>query len=93
MSHNLTFKKTMNLSKLIVVLAGVGMLAGCVIPPSATPTDAKNALTTGQVQITLKKDVTTQTEVVEVFGAPNLVTLNSEGVEVWTVDADRKLTI
>ncbi len=74
----------MNLSKLIVVLAGVGLLAGCVVPPSANPTDAKNALTTGQVQITLKKDVTTQTEVVEVFGAPNLVTLNSEGIEVWT---------
>ena len=32
----------------------------------------------------LKKNVTTQTEVVEKFGAPNLVTSNSNNEEVWT---------
>ncbi|BDT78100.1 hypothetical protein PKF023_19030 [Polynucleobacter yangtzensis] len=34
--------------------------------------------------MTLKKNVTTQAEVVETFGAPNLVTQNAEGEDVWT---------
>ena len=60
-------------------------LAACATAPSNTPeVNSKNALTTGQVQITLKKDSTTQTEVLEAFGAPNLVSLSSDGVEVWT---------
>lgn len=58
-------------------------LSACVAPVSAPPSNT-NTLTTGQVQITLKKDVTTQTEVLEAFGAPNLVTLNASGEEVWT---------
>jgi hypothetical protein len=45
---------------------------------------SKNQLTTGQVQITLRKDTTTQPEVLEAFGAPNLVSLTSDGIEVWT---------
>ena len=46
------------------------------------PTEA-NRLTSGQVQLTLKKGVTTQTDVLEAFGAPNLVTINSDEEEVW----------
>lgn len=60
-------------------------LAACAANTSNTPeVNSKNSLTTGQVQITLKKDITTQTEVLEVFGAPNLVSLTSDGTEVWT---------
>ena len=70
--------------KLSVCLsAALIALSGCVAPPSQVP-DAKNSMTTGQVQLTLKKDITPQSEVLEVFGAPNLVTLNSAGEEVWT---------
>ena len=43
-----------------------------------------NNLTIGQVSLVLKKNETTQTEVVEKFGAPNLVTSNSNNEEVWT---------
>jgi hypothetical protein len=43
-----------------------------------------NNLTIGQVSLTLKKNETNQTEVIEKFGAPNLVTSNSSGEEVWT---------
>ncbi len=61
------------------------LLTGCIATQPVQPAaDSKNPLTTGQVQITLKKDVTTQAEVLEVFGAPNLVTLNSSGEEIWT---------
>ena len=60
-------------------------LAGCVATASVAPENTeKNRLTTGQVQLTLRKNETTQTEVLESFGAPNLVTTNSEGEEVWT---------
>lgn len=74
------------MSKLTVVALVVSAtLAGCVAttPTAPEPTD-KNRLTTGQVQLTLRKNETTQTEVLEAFGAPNLVTTNSEGEEVWT---------
>lgn len=60
-------------------------LSACVAPPSHVPeSNSKNQLTTGQVQISLQKDVTTQTEVLEAFGAPNLVSLSGDGEEVWT---------
>jgi outer membrane protein assembly factor BamE (lipoprotein component of BamABCDE complex) len=46
--------------------------------------ETSNRLTHGQVQLTLKKGVTTQSEVLEVFGAPNITTIDSSGLEVWT---------
>lgn len=69
---------------LLLGLSLTALLAGCVVPPPAPASDSKNTLTTGQVQLKLQKDVTTQEQVLEAFGAPNLVTLNSEGEEVWT---------
>lgn len=74
----------MRIQFLLGVLASV-LLSGCVATqPVQQAGDSKNTLTTGQVQITLKKDTTTQSEVLEAFGAPNLVTLSSSGEEVWT---------
>lgn len=70
--------------KLLFVAFFSAALGGCVLPPAVPVTDSKNTLTTGQVQLTLQKDVTTQDQVLETFGSPNLVTLNSEGEEVWT---------
>jgi len=34
--------------------------------------------------LTLRKNQTTQTEVLEKFGSPNLVTANADGEEAWT---------
>lgn len=72
------------MQKLVIVAFLGAALGGCALPPAAPVTDSKNTLTTGQVQLTLQKDVTTQDQVLETFGSPNLVTLNSEGEEVWT---------
>jgi hypothetical protein len=73
----------MNIGKLLFLTA-IGLSAcAAPVPRQPEPTD-KNSLTTGQVQITLKKDVTTQVEVLETFGSPNLVTVSSDGLEVWT---------
>lgn len=61
------------------------VLNGCMQPkPPANDTLSPNNLTTGQVQLTLKNGQTTQIEVVEAFGSPNLVTTNADGIEVWT---------
>jgi len=42
-----------------------------------------NKLTHGMVQMTLKVGATTQLEVAEKFGAPNITTIDGKGHEVW----------
>lgn len=74
----------MLLSRLFVLLLLSLTLTACVTTQTNTPTIDKSNLTSGQVSLTLKKNITSQTEVVETFGAPNLVTQNSAGEEVWT---------
>jgi hypothetical protein len=59
-------------------------LSACAINTPVGEPMSKSNLTAGQVSLTLKKDITTQTEVVETFGAPNVVTNSSDGTEVWT---------
>lgn len=48
--------------------------------------DQKNLLSQGMVQMTLKVGQTTQYDVLEVFGGPNISTLDSDGREVWVYD-------
>jgi hypothetical protein len=69
--------------KLLVLLPALALVACMGTTPVGEPMSKSN-LTSGQVSLTLKKNITTQTEVVETFGAPNLVTQNSDGEEVWT---------
>ena len=54
--------------------------------PQTTPPQqmAQNNLTHGSVQLKLQKGVTTQNDVVEAFGAPNITTIDGDGREVWT---------
>ncbi len=53
---------------------------------TSTPTSpqAPNNLTHGAVQLKLQKGVTTQNDVIEAFGAPNITTIDGDGREVWT---------
>ena len=83
--------KRKNLNKTLLVVALALPLFACksVVEMPSLPINGKenistNNLTIGQVSLVLKKNVTTQTEVVEKFGAPNLVTSNSNSEEVWT---------
>ena len=71
------------MKKLIVLLPVFAFVACMGTTPVGEPMSKSN-LTSGQVSLTLKKNITTQTEVVETFGAPHLVTQNSDGEEVWT---------
>lgn len=58
--------------------------------PSCTPNETgqigKSNLTAGMVKKTIIKGVTTQNEILKVFGAPNIITKNKSGNEVWTYD-------
>ena len=49
------------------------------------PTSA-NTLTQGMVQMTLRVGETTQYQVLETFGGPNVSTLDGQGNEVWVYD-------
>jgi outer membrane protein assembly factor BamE (lipoprotein component of BamABCDE complex) len=58
-------------------------LGACTMTPA--PVDNRNsALTQGNVQLNLKVGETKKTEVLEVFGAPNITTRDGSGQEVWT---------
>ena len=48
--------------------------------------DAPNTLTHGMVQMSLRIGVTTQGEIVEKFGAPNITTIDGSGQEMWVYD-------
>lgn len=74
----------MMIRKLLVFMAAF-TLVGCASNPSNIETSTPNSpFTHGNVQLTLKKGVTTQADVLETFGAPNVATVDSEGNEVWT---------
>lgn len=73
--------KSLALIPLLMSVLAALALGGCA---SESMTVERNRLTTGQVQLTLRKDETTQAEVLDAFGAPNLVTTDSNGEEVWT---------
>jgi outer membrane protein assembly factor BamE (lipoprotein component of BamABCDE complex) len=51
---------------------------------SAAPVGASGSLTAGNVALNLKVGVTTQAEVLEAFGSPNIVTQNGQRFEVWS---------
>ncbi|HEX4738417.1 MAG TPA: hypothetical protein VH331_12735 [Allosphingosinicella sp.] len=52
----------------------------------AEAADQPNTLTHGMVQMTLHVGTTTQEQVLETFGAPNITTLDGDGREVWVYD-------
>ena len=52
----------------------------------------KTPYTPGNVSLTLKKGETTQQQVLEAFGAPNIVTQDAEGDSVWTYQTNATVT-
>ena len=57
-------------------------LAGCA---SVQPVEKGN-LTPGMAKTKIVNGQTTQNEILEVFGSPNIITKNKSGNEVWTYD-------
>lgn len=60
------------------------LLAGCVGTQTRPTTVRNSELTHGNVQMNLKVGQTTQTQVLETFGAPNITSIDGSNQEVWT---------
>lgn len=71
---------------LIGVIASI-VLAGCASQQvDRSPTESN--LTAGMAKATIKKGQTTQADVIEVFGPPDLVT-HRDNLQIWTYDKVR----
>ena len=69
----------------IAIVTGTALLlSACVALPPAPVTTRNSELTHGNVQLVIKTGSTTQTEIIEVFGAPNITSIDGSGAEVWT---------
>ncbi len=74
----------MKAKKLAVSLLASLLASGCVQTQTKPVTTRNSELTHGNVQLNLKVGETTQTQVLEVFGAPNITSIDGSGQEVWT---------
>ena len=52
----------------------------------ASAKEQPNTLTHGMAQLYLRVGLTTQSEILETFGGPNVSTLDGDGREVWVYD-------
>jgi hypothetical protein len=75
--------------KPIITLAVVVLVAS---PVHAKEKDSPNTLTHGMAQMVLRVGTTTQMEVLETFGGPNITTLDATGQEVWVYDRQATVT-
>lgn len=67
-----------------------GLLSFCIVSilffgcaSSGVKEMSNTNLTSGKVKMEIKKGVTTQTEILQIFGSPNIVTKNRSNDEVW----------
>ena len=66
------------------ILLIVLLLSGCNNVNQVEPAQKSN-LTTGMVKKKIIKGITTQNEILKVFGAPNIITKNKSGYEEGTI--------
>ena len=67
---------------LAITIAWLLLLSGCA---SVQPVQKSN-LTPGMAKAKIITGQTTQNEILEIFGSPNIITKNKSGNEVWTYD-------
>lgn len=54
--------------------------------PAAGTVERPSGLSYGAVTATVKNDVTTQSELIQLFGGPNISTTDADGVETWVYE-------
>lgn len=64
--------------KFLTIPLGLSLMAA-----PAFAQESANTLTHGMVQMTLRVGETTQADVLETFGAPNITTIDATGSEMW----------
>lgn len=74
----------MRFHDLVAAVAAALILSACAPLPSKPVTTRNSEMTHGNVQLNLKVGETSQTRVLEVFGAPNITSIDGSGQEVWT---------
>jgi outer membrane protein assembly factor BamE (lipoprotein component of BamABCDE complex) len=67
-----------------IVTSTALLLSACATTPPVPVTTRNSELTHGNVQLVIKTGSTTQTEIIEAFGAPNITSIDGSGAEVWT---------
>lgn len=67
-------------------------LALVAAPVGAAAKDQPNMLTSGMVNMTLKVGETSQAQILETFGAPNITTIDGNGAEMWVYDRQATVT-
>lgn len=72
--------------RLIAACLTMIFLGTPVVAKETAYEETANKLTHGMVQLTLRVGQTTQVEILEAFGAPNITTLDGSGREVWVYD-------
>lgn len=80
------------ISRFALAAFAATILAACATAPAPTQSTANSPFTHGNVQLNLVKNVTTQAQVLEVFGAPNVATVDAEGREVWTFQKNAQVS-
>lgn len=74
---------THNLTIISIVVCSLLLFVGCATFPKEQEETPKSALSVGRVKTEIKKGVTTQADILEIFGSPNIVTKNRDNDEVW----------
>lgn len=64
----------------------LGAILALSVPVLASAKDDPNTLTHGMVQMTVKVGTTTQAQIIETFGGPNITTMDGSGQEMWVYD-------
>jgi len=72
-----------NFNKIVCILITCLIISGCATFPQSKEPVTKSNLTVGTIKTKIVKGQTTQAEILELFGSPNLVTKNRENNEVW----------
>ena len=69
-----------------LILVGIATVAspGCAHTQNTSDPGPNSQLTHGNVQINLQTGKTSQAEVLEKFGPPNIATIDGSGNELWT---------
>jgi len=78
----------MNIYKALLV----GALVAVAPMANARDGDTKDPLSYGMVQLTVKVGITTQADILEKFGAPNVTTIDGSGREMWVYDRHATVT-
>ena len=67
---------------MLCLIVGLGLL-GCT---SRSQPEVRDLVSAGSAKLFLAKGESTQAEILEVFGGPNIVTGDADGNETWTYD-------